>query len=105
MWINPLQTLPQGLVYFSFIFLLGTFDVDPELDNREKFIFEMDRRTDRRKVQLLSCAFTAKNSLTFLQDKVYNKYLGDRRTGSIQDLELGALPTTRSPSEHSGKDK
>ena len=37
-WINPLQTLPQGLVFtFDFDFDFD-FDPDPELDNSDNDI-------------------------------------------------------------------
>ena len=58
----------------------------------------LDTKENPTHLRFFKCCLNCKNSLTFFQDKVYNKYLGaDRRT----DLESEARPH----SQHSGKDK
>ena len=74
---------------------------DPELGEIKMLVSVLYTKKMKTHLRFFKCCLNCKHSLTFFQDKVYNKYLGDRRTGGSEDLESGARPT----SEHSGKDK
>ena len=72
---------------------------DPELGEIKMFVSVLYTKKMKTHLRFFKCCLNCKHSLTFFQDKVYNKYLGDRRTGGSEDLESGARPT----SEHSGR--
>ena len=92
-----------SMTFYTIIWL----DLKKHKAGKYKFIFVFTRYTKRIITHLKFFKFClhCKNSLTSLQDKVYNKYLGDRRNGASIDSESGARPTPGCSSENSGKEK